>query len=111
MRKAKAMNNEMPDEIYVRTVHGKILSAVRPESPLVNSSVERPHIKYIRADKAVPEGWKLVPIEPVGAMIMYGIHAHERNDDIPHIGLGPKCVGIYKAMLSAAPQPPTKGED
>lgn len=49
-------SDDMPEEIYVRPVSKKTLSAVRPESPLVNSSVERPHIKYIRADKAVPEG-------------------------------------------------------
>ena len=50
----------------------------------------------------VPDGCAFVPIEPTGAMIMYGIHAHERNDDLPNIGTGPKCIGIYKAMISGA---------
>lgn len=52
-------------------------------------------------ENQVPEGYALVPIEPTGPMLMYGIHAHERNDDLPNLGLGPKCVGIYKAMIKA----------
>ena len=47
----------------------------------------------------VPDNYIAVPLEPTGPMIMYGIHAHEKNDDLPNIGLGPKCVGIYKAMI------------
>lgn len=43
----------------------------------------------------------VVPREPTGPMIMMGIHAYERNDDLPDIGLGPKSVGIYKAMIGA----------
>lgn len=45
----------------------------------------------------------VVPRNPTGPMLMLGIHAHERNDDLPDIGLGPKCLGIYRAMISAAP--------
>lgn len=52
--------------------------------------------------QAVPDGWVLVPKEPTGPMIMYGIHAYERNDDLPNIGLGPKCIGVYRAMITAA---------
>lgn len=51
----------------------------------------------------VPDGWKLVPVEPTGGQIMYGIHCLEKNDDLPDIGYGPKSVAIYRAMLSAAP--------
>lgn len=42
----------------------------------------------------------VAPIEPTGPMILYGIHAHEKNDDLPNIGFGPKCVAIYKHMIS-----------
>ena len=53
----------------------------------------------IAQGRIVPDGYAAVPLEPTGPMIMYGIHAHEKNDDLPDIGLGPKCVGIYKAMI------------
>ena len=112
LRKAKAMNNEMPDDIELGLFYApapmsehfySVIDAETKMTPVIST-------KYVRADKAVPKGWKLVPIEPTGPMIMGGIHAHERNDDLPNIGTGPKSVGIYKAMISAAPQPPTKGE-
>lgn len=57
-------------------------------------------IDYLHAQgRIVPDGFTAVPLEPTGPMIMYGIHAHEKNDDLPDIGLGPKCVGIYKSMI------------
>lgn len=60
------------------------------------------HEVFPEIDEALREldGKVLVPVEPIGPMIMYGIHAHEKNDDLPDIGLGPKCVGIYRAMIA-----------
>lgn len=47
-----------------------------------------------RLSPVVPEGWKLVPVEPTAAML----HAIQRN-----IGAEPSA---YTAMLAAAPEPP-----
>lgn len=47
----------------------------------------------------VPDGYKLVPIEPTRDMI----------DAFMGGESGSYIVDSYKAMLSAAPQPPTKG--
>ena len=62
----------------------------------------------------VPDGYALVPIEPTKEMIWSGIENTEEfvNGD-PWYGSEPLSDGqaeqCYKAMLSAAPQPPTKG--
>lgn len=50
----------------------------------------------------VPEGWRLVPVEPTDKMIWEGGSAlHDRGED---------TTGIYRAMLSAAPPVPAGGE-
>ena len=46
-------------------------------------------------DNAVPEGWKLVPIEPTHEMFCAGYHELEKCELIE---------SIYKAMLEAAPK-------
>lgn len=48
----------------------------------------------------VPEGWKLVPVEPTVEMRRAGTAA---NDGI--------VSDIYRAMLAAAPQPPSAQDD
>lgn len=56
------------------------------------------------ATKMVPQGWKLVPVEPTLAMIRAGRDtplAGEADDDSPE-----DYRGVYRAMLAAAPQPP-----
>lgn len=61
---------------------------------------------------AIPDGWKLVPIEPTEAMLSdvdeeVGGHCYSCSawsaswDD---------CKRVYAAMLAAAPTPPTTGE-
>ncbi|WP_072568846.1 hypothetical protein [Enterobacter sp. SA187] len=58
----------------------------------------------------LPEGWKLVPVEPTAEMISSGIAAHyERSQIQIHDRPAPgpmECA--YVAMLAAAPQEPTK---
>lgn len=106
-RNAKAMNNEMPDEIYIQLGENRIGTEIclRKWSykPFEDGT------KYIRADKVVPDGWKLVPIKPTEEMVKESYHAkasgrliHEKADYL---------IEVYKAMLSAAPQPPTKGDE
>lgn len=48
----------------------------------------------------VPEGWKLVPIEPTDTMVTLACHVWNKHD-----GDHADC---YKAMLSTAPQPQSK---
>jgi hypothetical protein len=45
----------------------------------------------------VPEGWKLVPVEPSWEMISAAIKSHEGDAFLP--------VSLYKSMLAAAPNP------
>ncbi len=46
----------------------------------------------------IPKGWKLVPIKPTGMMLGHG----HRNG-----GQNVSCGMIYRAMVAAAPEPPT----
>ena len=48
----------------------------------------------------VPEGWKLVPVEPTEAML------HAGNSAIENWGVDANGSSTYRAMLAAAPQPP-----
>lgn len=57
------------------------------------------------ATQMVPQGWKLVPVDPTLAMVRAGRDtplAGEADDDSPE---DYRCV--YRAMLAAAPEPPT----
>lgn len=54
------------------------------------------HNAAIRA--GVPDGWKLVPIEPTNAMVVEGVNAGLKHKDEPYF--------IYAAMLNAAPAAP-----
>ncbi|CAO3447946.1 hypothetical protein [Azospirillum argentinense] len=54
----------------------------------------------------VPEGWKLVPVEPTPEMLDAGVEAG--------VGAAPSpwCPEVYRALLSAAPTAPTaQGQD
>lgn len=53
---------------------------------------------------AVPDGWKLVPVEPTQAMYCAANEHYESNE---YCGNG----GIYRAMLSAAPAAPAVPDD
>ncbi|ALV06662.1 hypothetical protein [Roseateles depolymerans] len=54
--------------------------------------------------QAVPEGWKLVPVEPTEAMGIAGGIALEASS--AHDIIGP-LIDAWSAMLAAAPQPAT----
>lgn len=57
-------------------------------------------------DEWIPEGWKLVPVEPTNEM-RYAYHeAYDRYLE----GSIPSPDGQWWAMLDAAPQPPKEGE-
>ncbi len=52
----------------------------------------------LRSQGGAPEGWKIVPVEPTGEMIRVG-----RSNAVPSTQA---IKPVYRAMLSAAPQPP-----
>lgn len=45
----------------------------------------------------LPDGWKLVPVEPSWEMVSAAIKSHEGDAFLP--------VSLYKSMLAAAPSP------
>jgi len=44
----------------------------------------------------VPDGWKLVPIEPTCYQVLAGRNSDSMDDE--------PCVAVYLAMLAAAPE-------
>jgi multidrug efflux pump subunit AcrA (membrane-fusion protein) len=61
-------------------------------------------LQRVRRQPAVPEGWRLVPVEPTAAMISAFEHAPcaENYTDA--------ATWAWEAMLDAAPQPPKEDE-
>ena len=55
-------------------------------------------------DEAVPEGWKLVPIEPTVEMLRDG--ANQCLNFYSEKGPYPRSRAVYRAMLDAAPPAP-----
>ena len=63
----------------------------------------------LRKAHAIPEGWKLVPVEPTGEMcevqhIGVDVFVGMARDECYSIG-GADAANLYKAMLAAAPEP------
>ena len=112
------MNNEMPNEIYVRPTHrdGKHFSC-----SLQSDTLKR--TKYVRADKAVPEG-QLIQIARLPEAVEFRRKVAEfsidrvknfygMNKDKPELSLDAVlwiAACEYLKLISAAPQPPTKGD-
>ena len=67
-------------------------------------------LAYCRAALAgewrVPEGWRLVPVEPTREMLLAAEAKHPPAGKAGAIGL---AVEMYRAMLSAAPLPKEPG--
>ena len=99
------MNNEMPDEIYVQLGENRIGTEIClikwSEKPFEDGT------KYVRADKAAPEGFVLVPIEPTEDMLeAYKEADGDHSDWETWLEWdGGDATRLYKAMLSATPQP------
>ena len=55
-------------------------------------------------DAAVPEGWKLVPIEPTVEMLRVG--AYQFLNFYSEKGPYPRSRAVYRAMINAAPPAP-----
>lgn len=76
----------------------RILSALSPSpvpAPLPGSGETESNYPEI------PDGWKLVPVEPTKEMIDAGLRKNASN---PH----PWCPAVYRAMLAASPANPAE---
>lgn len=62
-----------------------------------------PLYRHPPTERAVPEGWQLVPVEPTEGMVNagYGWREYDTPDHWPPTARGP--YGTYRAMLEAAP--------
>lgn len=95
---------------------GRVLYAADRVRYLIGEKSERPsildydadaHSGYVKTGNSpvIPDGWKLVPVEPTAEMLQSGISAHyERNQIQIHDRPAPgpmECA--YVAMLAAAP--------
>ena len=104
----------MTDKILIdRSVVEQALGALNASMPHNNDmETEWPeHIAARRALRAaleqpdkgnpisVPDGWKLVPVEPTDAMV------HEISDNVSLMDFERGARDGYRAMLAAAPQP------
>lgn len=72
---------------------GAIQDAIRKANTALYSSL---HAQLAKPD--VPDGWKLVPVEPTLAMELAGKRIASIDEML-------RNVEIYTAMLNAAPQP------
>jgi len=89
---------------------------IRPSTPQEDTLWQAFQDQFVRAeaataalaslppatDPAIPNGWKLVPIEPTGEMVVAAMRALDDTDLA-----GPS---VWSAMLAAAPTIPATGE-
>jgi hypothetical protein len=96
---------EMIDAILKEHPAAPVQELVRPTKDVEISNMGRPftvkaYTTPPAAQPAVPEGWKLVPIEPTDEMIDDGL---SKVDDLPDF-YRVDAVAVYQAMLAAAPE-------
>ena len=88
------------------TQRGKQPSQFLAEGLSINAlraAVEQPQNHVPDAGNMVPAGWKLVPAEPNCSMVLAGEQSLEQHDFL-------RLDSAYRAMLDAAPKPPTVKE-
>lgn len=59
-----------------------------------------PEVKECKAEFKVPDGWKLVPLEPTGEMVDASVEEWHTNEGF----LDDMNKMMYKAMLAVAPE-------
>ena len=92
--------NNMPDVIYVAPSGNSPDPRFQKYRVVGDSEVFMNQEKYIRAAltaPCVPDGWKLVPVEPDCVMIERLTYCTAQSYD--------EAKERYKAMLAAAPKP------
>lgn len=85
---------ELPDEIYVRAVTDKTLSAVRPDSPIAQAewTGRLKRTKYVRADKSAPQ-----PKQPDVAELLEALKAIVDKDENDCIRDESNEVGFWQS--------------
>lgn len=104
--------NDAPEHIWLQTAGVWPENGEFGELTWCSDNQHPDDTLYVRADvvagnsPVIPDGWKLVPVEPTAEMISSGIAAHyERSQIQIHDRPAPgpmECA--YVAMLAAAPQ-------
>jgi hypothetical protein len=89
------------DMIY--TFDGHYFNSRNPTELDLLTELEEPSSPESVEGWSVPEGWKLVPIEPTLEMAHQGYYNHEPEKGDDKIDI---CAHIYRAMIAAAPLPP-----
>lgn len=95
LRQAAEQALEALDEADLLMEHRQNIELRRSALVALRAALEQPDIEI---PASVPEGWKLVPVEPTDDML-YDIQEYS------HI-LPPRGRRIWAHMLAAAPQPP-----
>lgn len=108
--------NDAPEHIWLQTAGVWPENGEFGELTWCSDNQHPDDTLYVRADvvagnsPVIPDGWKLVPVEPTAEMISSGIAAHyERSQIQIHDRPAPgpmECA--YVAMLAAAPQQEVK---
>jgi len=79
----------------------------------LRAALEQPQDHFPNAGNRVPTGWKLVPVEPTKDMKAAGAFAamdqvrRSYNPPSAYIPVDSMALLSYRAMIAAAPQPPT----
>ena len=103
--------NEQPEALRIADLcSNEILATVQRDILMHEAAAElrRLHaeVERLRANQqpSVPEGWKLVPVQPTVEMMDAGGAATRRC--YQHLNKGEvMCSYVYRHMLAAAPQP------
>lgn len=101
---------EALDESYADTRQGRALADA------LRAALEQPQDHCKQNLDRVPTGWKLVPVEPTKDMKAAGAFAamdqvrSSYNPPSAYIPVDSMALLSYRAMLAAAPQPPTVKE-
>ena len=93
-------------ELECTDANGNNVDLVTPAIEALRQALEQPE------QASVPDGWKLVPIEPTNAMLSVPVNIDLRECVTPGGVTGLDAVGLFRAweaMIEAAPQPSERG--
>ncbi len=93
---------QQPEALNLEEFRAKVTRAAR--EPLL-SRIKKLEAQLSATQAEVPQGWKLVPVEPTEKMISEGCCAQTLKDGHRYIG---ECAAktAWSFMLAAVPQPP-----
>jgi len=92
----------------------KIAYDALDEVPSTEAFILRKQAEAVQASRqavSVPEGWKLVPINPTIAMVKAAFDALEVVKPMQYANGTAARNAVYASMIAAAPQPPQQEQD